>query len=137
MANQLARQLRRNPTEVERKLWRELKILKGAGRHFRRQVPIGRYVADFACHSCNLVIELDGGQHAEMSNLVADQLRTLEINRNGYRVLRFWNADVQENIEGTMDMIRNAAGLPTLHNFEGWRDRVTPTPNPSPQGGGE
>jgi very-short-patch-repair endonuclease len=136
MPNQFARQLRRNATETERRLWRDLKMLKNEGRHFRRQVPIGKYVADFACHSCGLVVELDGGQHAESTNLAADRTRTIEVNSNGYRVMRFWNADVQENIDGIMDMIRNAAGLSTLHNFERWRE-ATPTPSPSPQGGGE
>jgi very-short-patch-repair endonuclease len=135
MANQLARQLRRNATETERRLWRQLKMLKNEGRHFRRQVPIGGYIADFACHGCGLVIELDGGRHAERPNRIMDQQRTPEINRNGYRVMRFWNADIQGNIEGTMEMIRNAAGLSTLHDFAGRDDRGTP--NPSPQGGGE
>jgi len=137
VANQLARQLRHNATQTERSLWRELKMLKNEGRHFRRQVPIGKYIADFACHSCGLVVELDGGQHAESTNLEADHTRTIEINNNGYRVMRFWNADVQENVEGIMDMIRNAAGLPTLHDFEEGDGCATPTPIPSPQGGGD
>src|SRR5262245_41441170 len=105
MVNRLARELRNNATDAEQKLWQKLRVLKNEGRHFRRQVPIERYIADFACHSCKLVIELDGGQHAEEPNLIADRLRTTELNRGGYRV---WNSDVHENIEGTMDMIRNA-----------------------------
>ena len=58
MANQFARELRRNVTEAEKKLWQQLRLLKDENRHFRRQVPIGAYIADFACHYCKLVVEL-------------------------------------------------------------------------------
>jgi very-short-patch-repair endonuclease len=137
MANEFARQLRRNVTDAEKKLWQQLRLLKSEHRHFRRQVPIGRCIADFACHYCKLVVELDGGQHNEAQNLVNDQKRTDELQKHGYRVIRFWNADILENLEGAFDMIRNAARLPTAYDYRGGNAGATPTPNPSPQGAGE
>ena len=70
---------------------------------FRRQHPIGRYVVDFACPAAKLVIELDGGQHA--TSLEEDEMRSREIARRGYRVIRFWNGDVMENIGGVLETI--------------------------------
>jgi very-short-patch-repair endonuclease len=137
MANEFARQLRRNVTDAEKKLWQQLRLLKSEHRHFRRQVPIGKYIADFACHYCKLVIELDGGQHNEAQSLINDQKRTDELQKHGYRVIRFWNADILENLEGAVDMIRNAARLPTTYDYRSGTAGATPTPNPSPQGGGE
>ena len=137
MANQLARELRRNVTEAEKKLWQQLRLLKDENRHFRRQVPIGAYIADFACHYCKLVVEIDGGQHNEAQDILRDQKRTHELQKSGYRVIRFWNVDVFENLEGVVDMIRNAARLPATNDYRGGRAGATPTPNPSPQGGGE
>ena len=137
MANQFARELRRNVTDSEKRLWQQLRLLKAENRHFRRQVPIGNYVADFACHRCKLVVELDGGQHNEPENLRRDEQRTNELRKQGYRVVRFWNADVFENLEGVVDMIRHEANLPTTYDYKGGKAGATPTPNPSPQGGGE
>jgi very-short-patch-repair endonuclease len=77
----VVRRLRRDMTEAEKRLWRELREFGGPHR-FRRQHPIGRYVVDFACPAAKLVIELDGGQHA--ISLSADELRTQEIGRRGY-----------------------------------------------------
>ena len=86
----LARAMRAAPTEAERKLWWHLRHrLLTPGTHFRRQVRIGRYVADFACHATRLVIEVDGGQHGTAS--AADEARTKVLEANGYRVLRYWN----------------------------------------------
>ena len=89
-------------TEAERRLWWELREL-GLPNRFRRQHPIGRYVVDFACPAAKLVIELDGGQHANL--LSADESRSREIARRGYRVIRFWNGDVMENIGGVLETI--------------------------------
>ncbi|HWV97457.1 MAG TPA: DUF559 domain-containing protein [Xanthobacteraceae bacterium] len=111
-----ARQLRQNPTDAERKLWQRLRALPGAA-HFRRQATIGPYFADFACHTNRLVIEIDGGQHAESA---ADRERTRDLNARGYRVLRFWNNDVHGNIDGVLEIIIDA-----LHV-------APPTPDPSP-----
>jgi very-short-patch-repair endonuclease len=75
MANERARQLRRNQTDAERKLWRSLRLLKKQGFHFRRQVPIEGIIVDFACYSSRLVIEVDGGQHNDDAGRAADNRR--------------------------------------------------------------
>ncbi|MSP43296.1 MAG: endonuclease domain-containing protein [Alphaproteobacteria bacterium] len=95
MANKIARQLRQNQTRAEKALWRELRHLKSSGFHFRRQAPLGNYNADFACHAASLIIECDGGQHAHAAALEKDADRTIWLETQGYRVLRFWNNDVQ------------------------------------------
>lgn len=136
MPNLHARTLRNNATDAERKLWQELRLLKGEGRHFRRQVSIAGYIADFACHGCRLVIELDGGQHNSDEGLAYDNQRKDKLARAGYRVLRFWNVDVLNNLEGVVDMIRHTAGLETAFSYREGIPGATPTPNPSPQGGG-
>ena len=123
MANKHARQLRRNQTDAERKLWRSLRLLKSQGFHFRRQVPIDGIIVDFACYSSRLVIEVDGGQHNEATGRAADKQRDAMLAENNFRVLRFWNNDVLANPEGVMEVV--VASL-----------AATPTPNPSPQGGG-
>jgi very-short-patch-repair endonuclease len=118
-----ARRMRKEPTEAERKLWWHLRHrLPLTGWHVRRQVQIGPYIADFACHKSKLFIEFDGGHHGAQAS--EDQARTGRLEAEGYRVLRFWNNDVLTNIEGVMTEIQHAA-------------TVTPTPGLSPQGGGE
>src|SRR5437016_8273418 len=99
----IARRLRQNATEVEQRLWRALRESLVENR-FRRQHPIGPYVVDFACPARKLAIELDGGQHAEQQQ--ADALRTAELVRRGYRVVRFWNGDVIENLPGVVERIQ-------------------------------
>jgi very-short-patch-repair endonuclease len=107
----MARKLRRNATDVEQRLWRALRESRLPWR-FRRQHPIGGRIADFACPARKLVIELDGGQHGEQ--IVADKLRTAELERRGYRVIRFWNNDVIDNIEGVLETIRRELERPHL-----------------------
>jgi very-short-patch-repair endonuclease len=106
---EIARRLRQNATEVEKILWRALHERIGIWK-FRRQHPIGRRIADFACPSRKLVIELDGGLHAERTE--ADDRRTAEIAHYGYRIIRFWNNDVLENLEGVLETIRHALEAP-------------------------
>jgi very-short-patch-repair endonuclease len=119
----LGRQMRANPTDAEKKLWWHLRHrLTTPGTHFRRQVRIGRYIADFACHATRLIVEVDGGQHATQTQADLDRTRALEA--HGYRVLRYWNNDVVANIDGGLEDIQRAI-------------TATPTPIPSPQGGGE
>jgi len=98
-----ARTLRRNLTDVERLLWRALRDKQLGGHRFRRQHPIGRYIADFACIEQKLVIELDGGQHQEQ--LAYDEQRTAFIQAQGWQVLRFWNNDVLNNLDGVLTTI--------------------------------
>jgi very-short-patch-repair endonuclease len=120
----LARTMRGAPTEAERKLWWHLRHrLRAPGSHFRRQVQIGRYIADFVSHASKLVVEVDGGQHG--IQVQADANRTRFFESEGYRVFRFWNNDVLTNTDGVLEVI--ALALTT----------ATPTLNPSPQGGGE
>ena len=118
-----ARRMRKTPTEAERKLWWHLRHrLPLNGSHFRRQVQIGPYIADFACHELKLVIEIDGGQHGVRTT--KDEARTRRLELEGYRVLRFWNNEVLANIDGVLAEIQSSI-------------TITPTPAPSPQGGGE
>src|SRR5450432_4090315 len=85
MANSLAGNLRTNATPAERKLWQELRQFKSEGRHFRRQVSIDKYIADFACHYPKVIVELDGGQHGDA--VAKDAARTKALNLHGYKVL--------------------------------------------------
>ena len=126
-----ARRLRRDATAAERKLWQLLRQTSLHGTHFRRQATLGPYFADFACHESRLVIEVDGGQHALPANVAADEVRTSYFRTNGYTVLRFWNNDVLDNIEGVMTVILEAISRQGVV--------VPPTPDPSPPqaGGGE
>ena len=97
-----ARQLRRASTDAEKRLWRALRS-KLPDRKWRRQMPVGPYVVDFACFAEKLVIELDGGQHADA--LSYDEVRSHFIRAQGYRVLRFWNNDVLSNTPGVLERI--------------------------------
>ena len=97
-ARDRARRLRRAMTEAERRLWQILRSRQTQGFRFRRQVPIGRYIADFVCHEARLIVEIDGGQHDPSAQEEASRTHFLE--REGYRVLRFWNNEVLNNQEG-------------------------------------
>ena len=90
-----ARILRHNSTSEERKLWSRLRA-KRFGLKFRRQVPIGKYVVDFACLEKKLIIEVDGFQHAENEQ---DKIRTAYLEKCGYCVIRFWNKEINQNLE--------------------------------------
>jgi very-short-patch-repair endonuclease len=98
-----ARSLRRNMTDAERMLWKAVRNKQIAGYRFRRQYPIGIYIADFACLEKKCVIELDGGQH--QTQLEQDDLRTHYLHKQGWIVLRFWNNDVLSNVSGVLSMI--------------------------------
>ncbi|MEO8558337.1 MAG: endonuclease domain-containing protein [Rhodospirillales bacterium] len=98
-----AKELQRNLTDVERKLWSRLRNSQLDNFKFRRQHPIGPYIVDFFCEQVRLIVELDGGQHSEAAN--ADARRTAYLNTFGYRVIRFWNNEVFENIDIVLDSI--------------------------------
>jgi very-short-patch-repair endonuclease len=118
-----ARSLRTVQTYAEQGLWYHLRSRHLQGWKFRRQHEIGRYIADFVCPYAGLIVELDGGQHGEQ--VIYDELRTLELEAMGYRVLRFWNNDVLKNIEGVLEVLVEALARPAPH------------PNPLPAGARE
>ncbi len=103
-----ARHLRNEPTIVERKLWWKLRELNTQGYHFRRQVPFRSYILDFAEHGYRLVIELDGSQHGLAKHRAHDAVRDRVLSSEGYRVLRFWNDEIIDNIEGVVEGILRA-----------------------------
>jgi very-short-patch-repair endonuclease len=118
---EFARRMRAEPTDAERVLWQRLRHdIKLVDSHFRRQAAIGPFIVDFASRKAKLVVELDGGQHDWQQ--AADASRTRRIEAAGYRILRFWNNDVLGNLEGVLNEVQSA---------------LPPTPDPSPQGGGE
>jgi adenine-specific DNA-methyltransferase len=112
MKNALARKLRREQTDVERKLWFALRGRRFHGFKFRRQQPIGPYVVDFVSFEAKLVIELDGGQHGLSENESADRERSKRLEADGFRVIRFWNSELIENFDGVLDCIAVALGVP-------------------------
>ena len=109
MLRDRARQLRRDQTAVESRLWFRPRARQLSGAKFRRQYPIGAFIADFCCHERRLVTELDGGHHAE--HVDADQSRTDFFVSQGCRVLRFWNNEVIENIDGVLEQIAHTLTL--------------------------
>jgi very-short-patch-repair endonuclease len=100
-------ELRKEPTPAEAKLWSRLRNDQ-LGVTFRRQHAIGSYIPDFCCPKANLIIELDGSQHLEQEEY--DEQRTRYLEAQGYKVIRFWNNDVMNNIEGVILAILYALG---------------------------
>jgi len=98
-----AKELRKNSTDAERVLWQRLRAHRFAGYKFRRQQPLGRYIVDFVCFEKYLIIELDGGQHAEQA--VYDAERSIWLQSQGFRVLRFWNHEVLKDAEAVTEAI--------------------------------
>ncbi len=119
-----AKALRKSSTDAEKLLWRSLRNRQLAGWKFRRQHPIGNYIVDFGCLERKLVIEVDGGQHAE--KLYQDAKRSDDLKKKGFEVLRFWNNEVLQESEAVLNVI-----LASL-------SQSTPSPLPSPPiSGGE
>jgi very-short-patch-repair endonuclease len=124
MNNKSARELRKNLTDAERRLWQQLKRRQIATVKFRRQQPIGPFIVDFVCFERRVIIEVDGGQHAEQ--VPYDEQRTGWLEAQGYRVLRFWNNDVLANTEAVAQAILDAV-----------EQRIYPPPQSSPTRGEE
>ena len=97
-----AQRLRNNATDAERRLWRHLSRRQLNGFKFSRQMPVGPYICDFLCRERGLIVEVDGGQHAESRR---DLTRSAFLEAKGYRVIRFWNNDVLGNVEGVLQVI--------------------------------
>jgi len=112
-----AQALRIAQTDAEKKLWTILRSRRLAGFKFRRQQPIDHYIADFCCLSARLIVELDGGQHADQEQYDAE--RTSYLEKQGFKVLRFWNDQVLKETDSVLEAIYMA---------------LTPHPNPLPQG---
>lgn len=113
-------------TDAEKQLWKHLRgNFAGPDTHFRRQIPIGSYVADFSCLKHRLIVEVDGPIHHTVSAKLYDRAREQALRTGGYRIVRFANPEVTLNIEAVLNRIGEALVA------------STPTPSPSPQGGGE
>ena len=121
-----ARKLRREQTDAEKKLWTSLRSRQLNGHKFRRQFVIGSVIADFCCFEHHLVIEVDGGQHADQT--AADQRRVAFLHSRGYRILRFWDNKVLENLNGVLEKIARA--------LDEVKHKNKPSPEPSPSGRG-
>ena len=118
-----AKTLRSHQTEAEQRLWHHLRAHRFMGLKFKRQKPIGHYIVDFACIEHHLVIELDGGQHIDQ--IEYDQSRTLWLESQGFVVLRFWNNEVMQELDGVLERIRQTI-----------EEMSTPSPpTPLPQAG--
>ena len=100
-----ARTLRKNMTEAETRLWSQLRAHRLMGLGFRRQLPIGAYIADFACPELHLIVEVDGTQHAEDLRARKDELRTRKLGETGWTVIRFWNAEVMRELDAVCEHI--------------------------------
>src|SRR5713226_3972730 len=126
LANENARALRKRLTPQEVKLWVKLRELKPLGYHFRRQAPIGRYIVDFISFRSQLIIEADGGQHGMLEGARSDQVRDAFLQSQGFRVLRFWNSDIDANLAGVMESVLRALRDPPPD----MQERVLPYPSP-------
>jgi very-short-patch-repair endonuclease len=129
MANERARELRKSMTAQEVKLWVHLRTWRHRGYHFRRQAPCDGYILNFVCLRRRLIIEVDGGQHNLDGIAMKDRLREQHFERQSFKILRFWNHDVDANLAGVFELIDSE-----LH------DRSAPTPalraDPPPAGEG-
>ena len=103
MANEFARKLRKEMTEAERFVWARIRYRQLGGFKFRRQVPVGSYIADFVCYEARLILELDGSQHAFQTEYDAERTRWLEA--QGFRVFRMWNHEVFEDWDNVAERI--------------------------------
>src|SRR5215470_16920470 len=109
-ARDRARQLRRDQTDAEQFLWSRLRSRQVCRAKFRRQHPVGPFITDFCCPEGKVIVELDGGQHADQTS--TDQKRSRLLEAHGYRVLRFWDNDVLMNLEGVLERIAEVLTYP-------------------------
>ena len=134
-----AKRLRRELTDAERKLWHVLRAHRFETVGFRRQMPIGPYIVDFVAHRMRLIVEVDGGQHFTTEGADVDRVRDGWLTARGYRVLRFSNLDVLQNIDGVATTI--AAALPPSQpspaRGEGLEPGVSPARHRKRRRGGE
>jgi very-short-patch-repair endonuclease len=108
VANEIARKLRKQMTPQEVKLWVHLRSWRKRGFHFRRQSPRNAFIVDFICVKHRLIVEVDGGQHNLDAYAAADAKRDATLVADGFRVIRFWNSDVDRNLDGVLQVIDSA-----------------------------
>ncbi len=106
-----AKELRKNMTPQERKLWKILRNHQFYDFEIRRQYPIDKYIVDFICRIKKIIIEIDGGQHNEKETIEYDKKRSFDLNKLGYKVVRFWNNDIDKNIEGVYKILQKEFGI--------------------------
>ena len=127
MSTAFAKLLRRNSSDAEKRLWRQLRDRQIEGYKFRRQIPLGIYVVDFVCFEARLVVEVDGGQHNMRRD--HDERRTAWLNSQGFKVLGFWNNEVFETSDSVLETIRRALIVATPHPYplpQGEREKNSP-----------
>jgi very-short-patch-repair endonuclease len=110
MTTALGKALRKRPTDAEQLLWKHLRLKQMEGLKFRRQQPIDNYIVDFVCLEKRIVIEVDGGQHAVQKE--ADIERDAYLRQQGFDVIRFWNNEILQNINGVLEVIRKSCLSP-------------------------
>jgi very-short-patch-repair endonuclease len=115
-------------TPQEVKLWVQLRTLRAEGHHFRRQSPLLPYIVDFECRRSRLIVEVDGGQHGDEKHSASDKQRDEFLAQAGYRVLRFWNNEIDGELAGVMQVIAEALAQKSFHPVA--------TRPPSPEGEG-
>lgn len=124
-----ARALRKSMTDAEQLMWHCLRQKQLGGFRFRRQHPFERFVLDFYCYEAKLAIELDGGQHNEPATIVLDTERTVFLEQHGIQVIRFWNNELFQNLEGVLQTVYDTASKRVR------RQESLPLSQPPPAGG--
>jgi len=130
-----ARELRREATSTENKLWSALRGRQIDNYKFVRQEPIGPYFADFLCRATKLIIEIDGATHERPEERSRDERRTSSLQQLGYRIIRFTNADIYESLDHTIEILRITPAETAPHPPTSLRE-AGPNPLPAPQGEG-
>jgi len=125
MANARARDLRKTMTPQEVKLWVHLRSWKSRGYHFRRQVPRDGYILDFVCLRRHLIVEIDGGQHNSGLQEIRDKRRDANFAGQGFKILRFWNNEVDKNLAGVLEAINSELQRKSPHPV-GFADHPPP-----------
>jgi len=127
-----ARRLRSAQSDTERRFWSIVRGRRFVGYKFKRQYPVGPYIADFVCLTARLIVELDGGQHAEQQDY--DEMRTRFLEAEGFRVIRFWNVDLKTNLRGTIELLLRALEIgdtspsPTARELASLANASLPSP---------
>ena len=131
-----AKRLRADETSAEKALWKAMRRVPPMAMHFRRQAVIGPYIADFACMRAHVLIEVDGPSHSQDDNIIKEARRTAFLEAEGFQILRFWNDEIYQNLDGVLDTIHYALGLKGLVETGAPPPHPAPPARPSPSRGG-